>query len=1563
MRIDFDTKFTERGLDIFVDRVFKNLQQRQKDVFIFDFSKVEWISNQEILVFTGLLKYFVTNNIDFQIEFFKKGTFINEIPLRVAKQLIELWDVWNIWKIIPNQDYIRYFGFDNIVVRHLNEIHNYYPNRNEIYSRYGITPFVSLDYIDNYTDKDVEDSLKHVFKLNDVLTEIVHTNRCEHPFLKETLTSIIAKELYENFLDHFSSTIFNSTDNWAFTSLSLRGKINEKQFDKEAIQRILKKNFLEEQFLETRGFFYDVEKEEFRNRSFLEFSFLDFGKGIAGTLTEQYKKQFGLENTLFIDNNSVLKYAFDPHSSRYPLDKKDDYEFYIPHGLFDLLSIVKRYEGIIIVRSNYGKILYDFSNNKDFDKAFSHFGDPRLYFPGTLITIYIPAFSSMKKFDSSAIKPTIQYPSHISNKKYYLNVYHIINKIKSKKEDLYSSLLKQIRIALQRKEEIRTTYFSFRGYESDKRLAKKILYYLLSDYQININNNVIILYPPAIEIVEEIQEELLNLTSVLKNYKIHPLPLIYFTIDEDDINLKWLGIYDEVDRNKLSELLLSSYSLTKSDFNDPGNVIGHVNYFDQYGNLNSQLPEKEQLLKIYKKEHSEADNNVVNDLIKKNSCIKDSRKDEFYLCNANYYQYQFVEIIHLLNNRPDCNLISEILFRRIFSKLVDGVRYTYIGVTSSSHKIIFSLIDLGFIEERDVILLDNYLSFETDEKFKIEEESSYVLICDVIATGTLTNRLIQKLEEKKSKLVAAAVIVDTIDRTFENSETFLKKYSDKIVSLFHYPIKKYRREHSQIKEDLKKKQLIRINPFTNLPITLSIQETNYKSVIFSNQEFLELISEENIYVGYFKFNNLIHPYFFNTENIIKAIDEEFLKRLFKGIKISGNDLKIFYPKNSGLKYLDFNVLKNKIFKDHSIEIFELERFNTTEGWKFTHTAEYILESIKDKSVLILDDGSCSGDSLIQMIDEIALSSTKEISLVCLIGRVNDYKREFFSRITEIKTKNERFVKIQIYFATQWHIPTYYLDENPNTNEVIWLRNVIDLPNTPESIKKIARSIKEEITPKSLELFKDYKYLPKIKNTLDIIDKKELIQVREEIGKIIGYRFYRENFVYFNELIKKYESRIKENRNKEMELLCSTFLYEPYLFQKIKQVLPDIVDKIEEFVDALIFGNPKKGNRLINIESELTYEWDKKDILHLFFIVYQNRQLLDKLNDTHSIEKLLNFIKIADITITYFLFKLLAYFPIKKDEISQKKNIGSFLHLFDILLQNRIIPSDFLKEIKIFRSFVSTLPSNTDYYSRLSKINENYRKIIDAALHKESVLVECDVMLVDLEAMNNEFSELAKSKFVESWIKVSQFIEDILSFSGTFPTFFLEKLSSIEGNNEYSLRSIHGKLNDLINNINPKSELDFIKNLLSKFRYNFLSTDSELFKIFNCISTSNTVENVIIFFQEGGIKSEELEVEENIQDNITIDVPFYIFKEVIFYEIVTNMRHRDASKKVKLSFKVEAGILNIVIINEIAKHPVHGGGSGLNMLSRINKFPNDIIKFRTPKGDFGIFKQELKIKLI
>jgi orotate phosphoribosyltransferase len=1559
MNIRLVGKFAEKNLDRFFDGIYHNIKDVPNDSYYFDFTAIEWISNEELLVLSALFRYFSIQHVDFKVEFKKPGVGLLSMPESTAKVLVEIWEVWKIGQVLEDndKDYKKYFGIVSKDVEDLKKHYNYYPREKEkeIYNRHNITPFISLNKIEKYHDRTVEKVLNVVYQLNRATNDLIVRYDCEHPFITKILSHIISKELYENFLDHYTPQLFPSGKNeFAFMSLALRPVQNEIKFGKVKAQEMQKLNFETEAIPESRSFFYDEKAGAFKNESIIELSFLDFGEGITQSLLPAYLKEYPLESAETVRDSEVLKYAFRHNSSRFKItNRKKETDRLIPRGLFDVLCMVKRYGGMLVARSNKGKILYDFSNKKDFDGAYSTFGNESEIFPGTLISIYIPPSKYKSGFDHSVIKPNLFPVKLETTKTIFINIYQIINSIKSNKKDLYNDLISEISRQIPSDQKLYRIFFSFRGYEADKRLAWKTIFFLLTDYEINLNHNVIIVHPPSPEIILLVKNEVVDLNIAVKNYTIHPLPLIYYDSAGDSIKLEWLGIYEKEDIEKLNQILFDQFSLARSDFKDSANIIGHINYFDEYGNLKTNLPGRDELVDYYRNGYLKVDENEIIKILKQHECYSNSEENKLFLCHGNYFQKEFIEIIHLLNDKQDCDFVSEMLFQRLFEKIDKRTNFRFLGITSSSHKILRSLIEQKFIEEDQVLFLDNYFSFDLDSDFgKMVIGENYILVCDIISTGMLAKRLFRKLAKKGIELSFIAVIVNTIDESFEDSSSFITEFGEKLIALHNYPIKKYRKKDQIVSEYLETNNPIRVNPFTNVSINLSFQETNPNSIILGLDQFLESIDEEHILLGYLLANNMLHPYYFDTKKIIEKLSLQILTRIFDGI--NPERLHVFYPKDSGIKSINFDKLNSDIFKNDHVQYFELDRFITTEGWKFPHATDYFLKLNDGKRVLILDDGSCTGDSLLQMIGELAFSRVKEITVLCFIGRITDHKREFFSRVSKIQTKDHEQVKVEIKFVSHWHIPTYYTHENPNTIERSWLKEIISLRNTPESIRSIASLILKMITPSGEKEFVPYKFLPHERATMKV-PKKAILKIREEVGKVIGYRFYKENFEYFDQLNSEYGEEGLLRKFEQLELLCATFAYEPYLYAKICFALPDITGIIEDFIDKLIF------KRSISPEDDLFYLWDKKDIVHLFFVVYKGKRLTEKLKDTNMLKQLISFSGALESTINYVLFKFLEYFPLTKNDLPEK-NAGDFLHLTDLLLQTGSLNLDQSQSVKIFRSFVATLPSNADYYSQLAVISEYYRKMRDMKEHKESVLADYDKVMVELEVMQVNYTAVHMNDFLESWRKISAFIETILSFASSFPNFFLSRLHLLEGDSDISLRSLHGQLNGLINNINADAEIDRIKVLFANFNDKFLDNDSNMSKIFREISIPNAVKKITEIFESATPITDQLKLESSVQEEIMLDFPFYFLCEEMLKEIIINLRHSDKQKPIFIDFKLQGDYLTITICNFINPFPTQGGGQGIANLKKINSFPEKIVSYKhSRKTETEQFIQVLQIK--
>jgi hypothetical protein len=818
MTIKLPTKFADRNIDDFINKIHNAINLSSEKKFHFDLTEVEFIGNQELLVLSGLFKSFIASEIEFEIEFFKKGLPLQEINDRVKRQIIQFWEVWKIWTIVPDADYVKYFGIDGNSVQRLQRELKYYPKLSELYSRHGITPFISLDYIKNYNETDVQKLIKPIYKLNSVVEELLSSNKCHHPFTS-------------NLLDHSISSALKGVDRFAFMSISFSAKMDEK-ISIDEIQKRKEYNFKTECLPESKNFFYDANSGSYKNVPFIEFSFLDFGNGIAETLREQYN--FANPGEISPgDDSEILKFAFNHDSSRHPILNEGRVEVHIPRGLYDALTIIRRYKGLIVVRSNKGKILYDFSNTDDPEKAFSKFGEKTTDFPGTLISLYIPALPDTSIVNESTIKPEVDFRKVKPENKKYISINGIAENLKVGKEELYTRLLNEVRTQISGTNEPSLVFLSFKFSQAiEPRIIKKVIYFLLSDYAINHSHNIVIINPPFKEIIEEISAEILSLNTVIKNYKLHPLPIIHYDPETKELFINWLGVYNQEDREKLNDLLYDQYSIAKSDFTDPSNIIGHLNEFDSHGNLMSNFPSRKELLKFYAEESLEGASKEVERLLADNDCIKKDNGTRLYLCNGNYYQKEYIELHNLLNDRNHCGIVAALLFERIKMTVPSLIDFQFIGITTASHKLLKSFESSGLIANSDYITIDNYYNFEGDlNSDLVDSGKKFILVCDVISTGFLTNQINTKLAEFGTEIAYIAVLVSTLDTEYQPTKPFVEDFDGRIIYLHKYSIKKFRR--IEIKDEIISKEIIRINPHTNIPVTLSIDETNFQeSIIF-----------------------------------------------------------------------------------------------------------------------------------------------------------------------------------------------------------------------------------------------------------------------------------------------------------------------------------------------------------------------------------------------------------------------------------------------------------------------------------------------------------------------------------------------------------------------------------------------------------------------------------------------------------------------------------------------------------------------------------------------------------
>ncbi len=1611
IEITIPKKFSEKHIGSFINDLYDCLEKYPNYSYNFDFTHTEWIANQNLLLLSGLIKYLYNSGKNLHnsgkklnIKLLPDG--YKGLNKRKVEAVCELWYTWQFINIFDKEkydfaNYIERFGNDTLetLCKEYKVTIAIYKNKLslDLYdNQISVIPFVSLNYIENARyENTMNAQLKPVYDLNSVINKQLKEKKCEHPFVSKTLSAIITKELYDNFLDHFvkQKSIFQCNQDWAFMSISLKRERIEDD------QELFKSNFNNEEIRQSKSFFFEDNK--YKNENLIQFSFLDFGAGIVETLKEQYKKENKIEILdLFtqIDDNDVLKYAFKHNSSRNPiLDKYEKVNKYIPRGLYDLLVIVKRYNGLLIARSNYGKILYNFSEADSIENSFSTFDkEKKEYFPGTYITIYIPAWKKTEDFDKSVIQPEY-YSLSIKNKpkkSFNINLFSLESELSTNPDIRYKQLIEKLSYQLDYNEDNnQLTYINFFGV-SDRSIIEKTIFFLLGNYEINTHNSIVIVYPPSKDIIQEINNEVLTLDgdNVIQDFKINPIPVIYFDIEKKEIDLEWIGVFSKKDKKSLNSLLYEIYSLAITDLEDGYKAIGNTNRIDTFGNFSSRLPIAKTLLSYYEKYETVLIETAINEF----NCMKESG---IYLCNGTYYQDCFLQLTDVLNSKKYGIIIPLFLLNKIelhvkiYNPEINNLEeeVVFIAITASSHKILKSILfqkndsKKQFIKKENCLLLDSYIDFENEIKGKVKSNTNYILVCDAIATGKMTKKLDTIISEYNSKLIVVAVIVNTLDDNFETYNEFKDKFIDtnKFIELYKKPILKLKK--NSLNDEQKKKELIRINPYTNIPITLSEDVTFKDSVLLTNKEFLECIEKNDIDIRFKLFNNLIHPYFFRTAEILqkekeKVKNREFtyslIYKIFEKLK-EKEDYEdanfIFYPKNSDIECLEIEQLQieTKIFGKGGVKYFELERYNPGNGWKFPHTTEYFRNEIENNVVMILDDGSCSGDSLYQMVNELSYHKPKTINVLSIIGRVEDHRREFFSKIETIKTKIKdnksgvykiEDINIHIYFGTHWHIPTFHKEINPYREEYDWVKKVLEIQNTPKQIWTYANNIKNEITPKTDEELKqnivdkeniDYKYFPNSDDST-LETKKELLKIRDEIGKIIGYRFYKESFAWFTDFINKTDDTDFANKdtNKDIEHLFMCLVYEPYLYKSIIQIIPEIKELMYNFIESFIFKS-------LNINAHLNYKWRKIDIVHLYFIAYSDKSLVKNLT-VKRFEKLTEFIGYEKID--YVLFKILYYSP------KNKENYNDIFKEFRRIIGN--YSSHANKKINLFKYFISSIPYGGTFEETIDFLKDEYRKILSTSPeHKESISAKLDSAASNIDTYIKNINSIDKSIFVEVKEDLEHVIVvlgKILTLTDKYQAYFSKYITWFE-QNDNSLRSRYNSICNYIEDIETMGIDDMNKMLkhVRDIKGRFCNNTLAPYNIFRNPYTLNIVEVFTSQKQEFLDIEPDYNIEFPYDEQISIVFPQYILEEIIIKGLLNNFKeYADKNHPITINIIKDNFYMTMEIKNRIAKNSAKEGSYiGTHLIKKLNDCPNKIFEYDNNDNDRDkqFFIQTLKFK--
>lgn len=669
MEIVFGKKFTPAHLDNVVKEHWeKAANASPTDVINFRLDQIEWIALEEITFLFGWFRFLILNGKKIKIHLP-----LYDSDFKKYNQLVNLWGKWKIYSLVNllegNNRLGDYFNVDsrvNSIIDNLIRKKQY--NQENLEDDITVVPFQAIGTsgygdirsIDDLVINKIHKPLNLAKQVYEVLKQSTDLSANENMLLSK----IVTNELFLNVIHHSFETHKSDADECYF-AISLKRKytienIKKSENNKRIFERrkstkesyeeaksniqwftdeeaksklnfylttVLPEGYKTEKAKETLNFYSDKTNSNhpFKNESYIEFSFLDFGQGIPNSLSNNYETDISSAETNYIleelspkhskqnMDTKILEYAFLLNSSRHPFDLEMQTEYEIPRGLYFLIDIVRRYNGMVVARSGKGKVIYDFSKDvPEIKDAVSYSeNDASLpFFQGTLISIVLPATQNFSA-KRGAAKPSFKLPERIQPKQnHYYAIIDLIKEIEKRHENLklakptlqtiYRELFNSINSVFARhRNESSLLIFDCTGF-SVFPLKHKLLYFFSTSPNVNELVSVVLLNFNDVDIINDVKNSIaykLNRDNNT-NHLYKPIPII-----NSENEIFWVGVANEYDEEKLNELLrYESHHISKSDLSNPEDYKGNFFNIDKFGNVTSKILTQSEIIEFVKHE-------------------------------------------------------------------------------------------------------------------------------------------------------------------------------------------------------------------------------------------------------------------------------------------------------------------------------------------------------------------------------------------------------------------------------------------------------------------------------------------------------------------------------------------------------------------------------------------------------------------------------------------------------------------------------------------------------------------------------------------------------------------------------------------------------------------------------------------------------------------------------------------------------------------------------------------------------------------------------------------------
>lgn len=1099
----------------------------------FDLFNSEWVSLKDLLLLIQWINLLADNKNDIRV-IFPFTAFIHGVDHTEDN----IYHEKAIYKPMYRRKKVSEFLIRLRVPEEVKRITGEYPvmfrDGKEIQSVYIDERYLH-DYIDPYQErllsvtpftKETDLKVDEDFK-NQQLRRILKEHSCLDAVDSGMLADVVIKELASNAILHGIKTPDEETD---------CNRKNESFHHSAWVSARLVKSSWQDMYEVPR--WLEPVYKNLLGKHYVELVLSDSGFGIYNKLKDHVPDNFFKRKPTI---KAVLDYAFDKFSSSNPKFRTELDRF--PRGLFWVYDLVRQYGGVLIVRSSGYFVAYDFLNKTGNHRLLDLWNDSGkcLDIKGTIVQIILPEAKGL----------FITKPTSIVKRSFKESEIFIAEPPEGKDFEL-DDYVKKCGIEIEKYCRMNPDVPLIVDFASLSLADNQHVYFMIKMlYKVlylEDPNLLLVLCPSDITILKLVNQYLLNksfqsntdapiirdyISSIFKDVGPHDLKICPVLLPKGGIF--WLGASE-----KQSKYLMQIWNAGEEELMNFGDEVLNVVKMAKANTYLISLQiydfkEKKGKATLYFNEYDYS-HSLPNLLRREVGKIVESfprtiyRKDWYHLPHGEYSR-SFVSLYALFKKPNYLHLFTRYLLYCLAVnhnlREIDIV----IGGTYSAESLI---VNVAKELNSEHFVIERYV--ERDEFKKIGKTisgKSAIIVTDVVSTGSFVKEIECKLNQEGCTVEAICCICDL---RIDQSQT--------IDSLFHFPTEKF--------EEPDGDNVYEINPISlRIVDSEKLKNRTITPSLITTDQLMEWVNNSKTLIAAHVVQGPTHyTYYVDTGKLLDKYSNEIFNTIVKDIE----DNKLGSGKSGIVKTPSFLVLLKRsnvlnrlirLFKEQfpHLEILELDRirFSPEDIWKVDRLDEELdpVEKIKGSVVLVLDDGTNTGRTLIQMLSAVAEYKPDMVLAYVLVNRMSSFSSLFFNNVKKLEEST-----VDINYVANIPVGTFVRSNCPYCN--------LPSPKVPPAEEIQAFWDQEK------EIFEECKWTrhssEKIQEkSISLLGKRGIQNLDTFLSCVFEIRCKLADFEDRADIV-TYKDRIKlkeiANDGKNLATLCYLFNREPNLLDSV-----------------------------------------------------------------------------------------------------------------------------------------------------------------------------------------------------------------------------------------------------------------------------------------------------------------------------------------------------------------------------------------------------------------------------